>query len=293
MQDLDKALADIVAIRSQIARDTAFRGLGAATVAGTGFLALACAAGQALWLGDPAARPGLFFGLWIAAALAAFMMIGVEVAERIPDKMLKLADEVVNIDLTADDLITRLKEGKIYTPDKVAIALRNFFKSDSILQLRELALKEVAGQIERKVETEVPRGAAYRHEHILTCISSNQTAALNLIRKCARLAGYYNAQWTVLYVETPRENPDRVPLDRQRHLINNFRLATELGARIERIRANSIARCIAKFAEEHEITTVCIGKPRLTLLSVIIATSIFDSLLKRLTRTGTDLIIIS
>lgn len=95
MQDLDKALADIVAIRSQIARDKAFRGLGAATVAGTGGLALACAAGQALWLGDPAARPGLFFGLWIAAALAAFAMIGVEAVRRSRRLHSGLADAMV------------------------------------------------------------------------------------------------------------------------------------------------------------------------------------------------------
>jgi two-component system sensor histidine kinase KdpD len=218
---------------------------------------------------------------------------GVEVAERIPDKMLKLADEVVNIDLTAGDLIARLKEGRIYTKDKIALALNNFFKSESILQLRELALKEVAGQIERKVETEVPKGVAYRHEHLLTCISGNHMVALKLIRKSARLAGYYNAQWTVLYVETPRERPDRIPLDRQRRLINNFKLAGELGARIERIKGSSTAESIAAFAEAHNITTVCIGKPRLTLLSVIIATSVFNSLLKRLAHTDTDLIILS
>ncbi len=218
---------------------------------------------------------------------------GVEVAERIPDKILKLADEVVNIDLTADDLIARLKEGKIYSADKVAIALKNFFRSESILQLRELALKEVAGQIERKVESEVPKGISYRHEHILTCISSNPSAALNLIRKSARLASYYNAQWTILYVETPRESPDRIPLDRQRHLINNFKLATELGARIERIKGTSTAQCIADFAEEHDITTVCIGKPRLSLFNIIVATSVFSSLLKRLAKTDTDLIILS
>ncbi|MCJ2096051.1 hypothetical protein MKK67_26665 [Methylobacterium sp. J-072] len=95
MQDLDKALADIVAIRSQIARDTAFRGLGAATVAGTGGLALACAVGQALWLGDPAGRPVLFFGLWIAAALVAFALIGVEAVRRSRRLHSGLADAMV------------------------------------------------------------------------------------------------------------------------------------------------------------------------------------------------------
>ena len=95
MQDLDKALADIVAIRSQIARDTAFRGLGAATVAGTGGLSLACAVGQALWLGDPSARPALFFGLWIGAALVAFALIGVEAVRRSRRLHSGLADAMV------------------------------------------------------------------------------------------------------------------------------------------------------------------------------------------------------
>ena len=80
---------------------------------------------------------------------------GVEVKERIPDKMLQIADEVVNIDLTADELISRLKEGKIYDHAKVQQALTNFFQPEKILQLRELALKEVAGQVERKVDYQI------------------------------------------------------------------------------------------------------------------------------------------
>ncbi len=82
---------------------------------------------------------------------------GIQVQERVPDDFLQKADEVVNIDLSAEDLITRLKEGKIYDPAKVETALRNFFQPEKILQLRELALKEVATQVERKVEQEVPR----------------------------------------------------------------------------------------------------------------------------------------
>src|SRR5450432_3669418 len=84
---------------------------------------------------------------------------GIDVAERIPDSVLKTADEVVNIDLTADELVTRLREGKIYTPDKIETSIRHFFQLDKILQLRELALKEVASQVERKIETELPRGS--------------------------------------------------------------------------------------------------------------------------------------
>ena len=88
---------------------------------------------------------------------------GIEVKERVPDSVLAQADEVVNIDLTADELIARLKEGKIYHADKIETALKNFFKSQHILQLRELALKEVASQVERKVENEVPKNV-FQHE---------------------------------------------------------------------------------------------------------------------------------
>ena len=95
----------------------------------------------------------------------------IDVQERIPDNVLRLADEVVNIDLTSEDLIARLKEGKIYTPDKIQTALTNFFKSEQILQLRELALKEVASQVVRKVENEVPQLHALRHEKLLACIT--------------------------------------------------------------------------------------------------------------------------
>src|SRR6478735_1670107 len=91
---------------------------------------------------------------------------GIEVKERIPDRMLQIADEVVNIDLTADELISRLKAGKIYDHAKVQHALQNFFQADKILQLRELALKEVAGQVERKVDYQITsRQSPFRHEH--------------------------------------------------------------------------------------------------------------------------------
>jgi two-component system sensor histidine kinase KdpD len=221
------------------------------------------------------------------------IITGIEVSERIPDKVLKMADEVVNIDLTADELIDRLKAGKIYSQEKVETALNNFFKSDSILQLRELALKEVAGQIERKVESEVPRGVSFKHEKILACISSNEITAKVVIRKCARLASYYNAQWYVLYVETPKENPDKIPLDKQRYLINNFKLATELGAEVIRQKNEKVATAIMRIAEEKNITTVCIGKPTLRLTEIILATNIFNQLLKKLSDNNIDLIIMS
>jgi two-component system sensor histidine kinase KdpD len=218
---------------------------------------------------------------------------GIEVKERVPDSVIAQADEVVNIDLTADELIIRLKEGKIYQEEKIEAALKNFFKSEHILQLRELALKEVASQVERKVEKEVTKQYALKHEKFLACISSNEHTAKKVIRKTARLANYYNSNWYVLYVQTPRESVDNIALDKQRHLINNFKLATELGAEIIRIESANVARSIAELAEQKQITTICIGKPHLNLMRVILATNVFNQLLKKLTVNDIDLVILS
>ena len=221
------------------------------------------------------------------------IITGIEVAERIPDKVLALADEVVNIDLTADELIIRLREGKIYQAEKIQAALNNFFKPDHILQLRELALKEVASQVERKVEKEVTKEHALKHERFLACISSNDATAKNVIRKTARLANYYHSSWYVMYVQTPNESADKIPLDKQRHLINNFKLATELGAEIIKIESQNVAKAIIEQAEQRNITTICIGKPHLNLFRVIVATNVFNELLKKLSSNDIDLIILS
>jgi len=218
---------------------------------------------------------------------------GVEVKERVPDSVLAQADEVVNIDLTADELVARLKEGKIYEPAKIETALNNFFKSEHILQLRELALKEVASQVERKVETEITKVNAIKHEKFLACISSNDQTAKTVIRKTARLANYYNSKWYVLYVQTPGEATDKIALDKQRHLINNFKLATELGAEIIKVENTNIAKAIMEQCDERKITTICIGKPHLSLFRLILATNVFNELLKKLSSSDIDLVILS
>lgn len=217
----------------------------------------------------------------------------VDVTERVPDNVLQQADEVVNIDLTADELVTRLKEGKIYAPDKIETAMRNFFQGDKILQLRELALKEVASQVERKIETEIPRNAHLRPECFLACISSNHEVAAKVIRKTARLASYYHSRWLVLYVQTPREDGDKIGLAAQRHLINNFKLATQLGAELIRQRHPNIAKGIIETAEQKKITTICIGKPHLNLFNVILNTAVFNQLLHKLSAADIDVVILS
>ena len=218
---------------------------------------------------------------------------GVDVAERIPDSILREADEVVNIDLTADELIIRLKEGKIYSPDKIEVSLKNFFQSERILQLRELALKEVASQVERKIENELPRNSHLKTERFLACISSNHEIAKKVIRKTARLAAYYNSKWFVLYVQTPKEAGDKIGLASQRYLINNFKLATELGAEIIKIKSHNIAKGILETSASQHITTICIGKPHLTLFNVIVSTPVFNQLLNKLSESDIDIVILS
>lgn len=217
---------------------------------------------------------------------------GIEVSERIPDSLLQQADEVVNIDLPADELITRLKEGKIYEADKIQMALNNFFKSENILQLRELALREVASAVERQVENEVVKDGIHQ-ERFLACISSNEITAKNVIRKTARLANYYQSKWYALYVETPNERFDKIALDKQRFLIKNFQLVTELGGEIIRIKADIISDTIVQQAEKWKITTICIGKPHLKLFHVITSQNVFNNLIKKLNKTKTDLIILN
>jgi len=218
---------------------------------------------------------------------------GIAITERIPDKILDLADEVVNIDLTADELVDRLKEGKIYEKAKIERALQNFFQSDKILQLRELALKEVAHHVERKIDIEIPKQIKLRPEKFLACISSNAETAKIVIRKTARLASYYRSPWIVLYVQSSSESLDRIKLDKQRHLINNFKLATELGAELIKLKSDAITQTIMKVAEEKEVTTICIGKPHLNLWQVILRTAIFNELLNKIALTETDLVILS
>jgi len=218
---------------------------------------------------------------------------GVDVTERVPDNVLKEADEVVNIDLTADELVTRLKEGKIYAAEKIQRALNNFFQSDKILQLRELALKEVASQVERKIETEIPRNSGFKDERFMACISSNHEIAKMVIRKTARLASYYHSPWFVLYVQTPKESGDKIGLAAQRHLINNFKLATESGAEVIKVTTGNIARGIIETAEERKITTICIGKPHLSLAKVILNTAVFNQMLNKLTEANIDIVILS
>ena len=190
---------------------------------------------------------------------------GTDVTERIPDQLLKSADEVVNVDLTVGELRGRLEEGKIYDPAKVPTALANFFQAENLLQLRRLAVREVAQLLGRQVESEAggaPAVLAARRndDRLLACINSNSAAAKEIIRKTSRLADRFAAAaWYVLYIQTGRETADRIGLATQRHLLNNLQLATELGAQILRVKDDDVVGAIRRVAEEKNATLLVCG----------------------------------
>lgn len=178
---------------------------------------------------------------------------GITVSERIPDSVIKAADEIVTIDIPADELITRLKAGKIYPAEKIESALNNFFKMDTLTHLRELALREVANQLERKNQdlTSV-------NEKLLVCIGTDDKKTKNCIRKSARIADRLHASWVVLHVQLPNES-QKISLAKQRQLINNFKLASNLGAIALQIEAPRISTAIIETAQEQHATTIVMG----------------------------------
>lgn len=218
---------------------------------------------------------------------------GIEVKERVPDSVLEQADEVVNIDLTAEELVTRLKAGHIYKPEKIQTALDNFFKSEHILQLRELALKEVALRVEKKVQNEVIEHVGIRHEKFLACISSAEKTPRRVIRKTARLATRYNSRFAVLYVQTSRESADRIPLANQRYLINHFKLATDLRGEIIQVQSDDVVASIIQVCREQQISTICMGKPAFNWTSLFCSVWRYRKLVNSLAELNVDLIILA
>ena len=220
-------------------------------------------------------------------------MVGIQVKERIPDCVLQEADEVVNIDLTAEELVERLKAGKIYAKDKIQMALDHFFNTGNILQLRELALKEVALRVGKKVADEVRpqerrvNGVA----RLVVCVSSNSETQQHIIRKAARVADMHNAEWIALYVQTSDEQTDRIPLDAQRHLMSHLELVMQLGGQVQQVVSDNVAQAIADVCREQHATLLCMGQPSLAFPRLLMRAGHYRKLLAELKRMGVDLII--
>jgi len=186
----------------------------------------------------------------------------VKIRETVPDRFLKQAAQVVNLDLAAEDLLERLRAGKIYDQEKVEWALAHFFKEGNLATLRELALREVAESLDRANPAEQqqsPRtGAA--GGRLMVCISSFSPRAATLLRRGSRMAGRLNTDWYVAYVETPAEAPNRIAADTQRYLLENIETARELGAVIVRLQGSDPVMALLHYARTHSVGQIMIGR---------------------------------
>jgi len=188
---------------------------------------------------------------------------GVIVRETIPDSFLKQADQVVNLDLAVEDLQERLRAGKIYAPEKVSGALENFFQAQNLAHLRELALREVAESVERAGFTrpltdEAPRPSTRRR--VMVCMSSHPPRAAMLLRRGSRLAGRFNTDWFVVFIEGPQDAPELIDAEVQRHLLANIEKARELGAEVVRIKGSDPVEAILDFARSHNVGQIIVGR---------------------------------
>jgi two-component system sensor histidine kinase KdpD len=192
-------------------------------------------------------------------------LTSVAIRETVPDSFLKQADQVVNLDLTVEDLQERLRTGKIYAADKVGWALEHFFKDANLAHLRELALREVAESVERSsARRPAPSDGALAERagprtRVMVCLSSASPRGAILVRKGSRLAGRLSTDWFVVFVETPKEAPDRIDAEAQRRLMGNTDLARELGAEVIRLRGTDPVNAILEFARSHSVGHIVVG----------------------------------
>jgi two-component system sensor histidine kinase KdpD len=192
-------------------------------------------------------------------------LIGVKVRERIPDSVLAEADQIINIDLSAEDLQQRLKEGKIYPTERIQSSLENFFTNSNLEHLRELALRELASQIDFKrretAQEKVTAPADGSPDQIMVCLSSRGPNSARLLRYASRLAGRLNRNWYAVYVQTPSEEPTVIDAVTQRLLADTLTLANQLGAMVFTFKGQNVADTILRFAREYRVGQVVIGRP--------------------------------
>ena len=187
--------------------------------------------------------------------------IGVKVHERIPDAVIAEADELVNVDLAPEDLLKRLREGKIYPQERISTALENFFKRTNLDQLRELTLRELASQIDLKRRREPEEEHGIAPDQVMVCLSSRGPNTAALLRYGSRLAGRLNTNWYAVYVQTPREEPTAIDAATQRQVSDTLTLAKQLGAQVFPYKGEDVVETILHFAREYRVGHIVIGKP--------------------------------
>jgi two-component system sensor histidine kinase KdpD len=224
--------------------------------------------------------------------------LGVSVRETVPDWVVSLADQVINLDISAEDLRQRLLEGKIYAADKVPTALSRFFTEENLATLRELALREVATSVDRAREELAGRGEAPQRagdrrtvDRILVAMSSHPDYTTTLLRKASRIVGRLNRDWYCVYVQTPEESAARIDAAVQRKLVENIQRAEGMGAEVVKLQSSDVAGAIRAFARDKGVTLVIVGQSQHGWWHRHIRGSLVD----RLTRNpdGLDVLVVS
>lgn len=217
---------------------------------------------------------------------------GVRVKERLPDYVVTMADQIVNVDLSAEDLRERLQAGKIYPAERIQTAMENFFAPDKLTQLRELAMEEIAFRLDRSRREQSQRGGetVSGSECVAVCLSSRSPHAANLLRKAARIADRLGAPWYAVYVQTPREALEKIDAATQRELGNNLDLARQLGGTVQQFKGTELASTIASFVKEYGITHLVLGRSRRPWYRRCFGQSVLDNLLQKVP--GVDVFVV-
>ena len=187
---------------------------------------------------------------------------GIPVRETVPDMLLQRADFLKLVDLSADELIQRMKEGKVYLPEQTRQALQHFFRKGNLTALRELALRQVAEQVDSEMEryrlNNGVMGIWPARERILVSVGPNPMG-VRLIRSARRMAGALHAEWIALHVESPGGHP--ISQAKARILSDHMKLSETLGAETVVLAGVSVPQTILDFAKDRNITKIIIGKP--------------------------------
>lgn len=203
---------------------------------------------------------------------------GIKVKERIPDYVLGLADQLVNVDVSAEDLRERLLGGKIYPAERVERAMDNFFTQENLTRLREFALEEIAHQLDRRRNSQKEQGSQTA-TRLMVCISSRGPDVERLMRKGARLAARLNAPWYAVYIQTPKEEISRIDAATHRQISNTLTLVQQLGGVPMTFKGADVASTIAAFAKEYGITQIILGRTRRPFFSRFFGQSLLERLL--------------
>ena len=204
----------------------------------------------------------------------------VKVKERIPDYVLAEADQIVNVDLSGEDLRERLLAGKIYPPERVERALANFFTLENLTRLREMSLGEMAHYLDRQGREQREGRDQAGSERVMVCLSSGSPDPGKLLRKGARLAARLRAPWYAVYIQTPKEDISRVDAATHRRIANAQTLRTKLGAVPSTYTGEDVVSTIATFVKEYGITHIVMGRSQLPWYRRWFGQSILERLLR-------------